>query len=115
TTDTAASLRAAELKADAVFKGTTVDGVFSADPRKDPNARLIPDVYALSDDIMALAGDAGSALGTGGMRTKLFAARLCTENGTDMVIANGEHPEVLYDICDGKSVGTRFVGKKVRA
>ena len=61
---------------------------------------------------MALGGKAGSALGTGGMATKLSAARLCTENGCDMVIANGSHPEYLYDIVEGKSVGTRFLARK---
>ena len=61
---------------------------------------------------MALGGGAGSGLGTGGMETKLKAAKLCMDNGIDMVIANGEHPDSLYDIAEGKSVGTLFKGKK---
>ena len=60
----------------------------------------------------ALAGGAGSSLGTGGMATKLRAAKMVTAAGCDMIIANGEHPECLYDIVDGKAVGTRFLGKK---
>ena len=60
---------------------------------------------------MALGGDAGSTLGTGGMRTKLHAAEICTKNGTDMIITNGQNPRILYDIADGKSVGTRFIAR----
>ena len=59
-----------------------------------------------------LAGGSGSSLGTGGMQTKLRAAKITTEAGCDMIIANGEYPERLYDITDGKSVGTRFFAKK---
>ena len=62
-----------------------------------------------NDDILALGGDEGSAFGTGGMRTKLHAAQICTEKNCDMIIANGEKPDILYDIVDGKAVGTRFI------
>jgi glutamate 5-kinase len=61
---------------------------------------------------MALAGGAGSAFGTGGMQTKLIAARMVMDAGCDMVIAQGENPAILYDILDGASVGTRFIGKR---
>ena len=63
-------------------------------------------------EIEALGGGKGSALGTGGMATKLGAAKLCISKGTDMVIANGSNPSVLYDIVDGKKIGTRFKAKK---
>ena len=63
------------------------------------------------DEIKQLAGSAGSSRGTGGMITKLHAAQLCMDAGIDMMIANGSNPAVLYDIFDGQSVGTRFVGK----
>ena len=66
----------------------------------------------ITSDVMALADGAGSALGTGGMATKLRAARMVTGSGADMVIANGAHPELLYDIAAGKSIGTRFAGHK---
>jgi glutamate 5-kinase len=62
--------------------------------------------------VEALAGGAGSSLGTGGMATKLRAAKMVTAAGCDMIIANGEKPTYLYDIVDGKAVGTRFLGKK---
>ena len=61
---------------------------------------------------LALADGVGSSLGTGGMSTKLRAAQLVTELGADMVIANGSHPELLYDIAEGRPVGTRFAGRK---
>ncbi|MBR5229320.1 MAG: glutamate 5-kinase, partial [Firmicutes bacterium] len=83
-----------------------------ADPKKNPDARLIPQVDEITADILALAGGAGSSLGTGGMATKLRAAKMVTAAGCDMVIANGEHPEYLYDIVEGKAVGSRFLGKK---
>jgi glutamate 5-kinase len=61
---------------------------------------------------MALGGDKGSSLGTGGMRTKLIAAKIATDAGCDMIIANGSVPMSLYDMAEGKPVGTRFVAKK---
>ena len=72
---------------------------------------LIPVSYTHLE-VMALADGAGSALGTGGMATKLRAARMVTGSGADMVIANGAHPELLYDIAAGRSAGTRFAARK---
>ena len=111
--DTLAAIVATVTRSDLLILLSDIDGLYTADPRKDPSATLIPDVYTLNEEILALAGDAGSSLGTGGMRTKLYAARLCTESGTDMVIANGEHPEFLYDIAEGKPIGTKFHANKV--
>ena len=111
--DTLAAIVATVTRSDLLILLSDIDGFYTADPRKDPSATLIPDVYTLTEEILALAGDAGSSLGTGGMRTKLYAARLCTERGTDMVIANGEHPEFLYDIAEGLPVGTKFHANKV--
>ena len=76
---------------------------------------LLHTVRELTPEIEALAGGAGSALGTGGMATKISAARRATAAGVDLIIANGAHAEVLYDIMDGKPVGTRFAGKKEAA
>ena len=89
-----------------------IDGLYTADPHKDPNAELIANVYELTPEILSLAGDEGSALGTGGMKTKLHAAQICGDQGCDMVILNGAKPELLYDLFDGKAIGTRFYGKK---
>ena len=88
------------------------DSLYTADPRKDPEARLIPVVEKVTPEIEGLAGGAGSGLGTGGMATKLRAARMVTGSGADMVIANGAHPELLYDIAAGRSAGTRFAARK---
>jgi len=69
-------------------------------------------VEEVTPAIEALGGGVGSGLGTGGMATKLRAARLVTTAGCDMVIANGDKPALLYDIVEGKAVGTRFLGKR---
>jgi glutamate 5-kinase len=69
-------------------------------------------VDEMTDEIMALGGGRGSKLGTGGMATKLGAAKICMEAGTDMVIINGDKPELLYDAAEGKPAGTLFAGKK---
>ena len=69
-------------------------------------------VEEITDEILALGGGSGSALGTGGMATKLHAAQIVTAAGADMVIANGVQPALLYDILDGRRVGTRFLAKR---
>ena len=89
-----------------------IDGLYTADPHRDPGANLIPVIGAVTEDIYALAGGAGSKQGTGGMRTKLEAAAKCLNHGISMVIANGSRPDNLYDILDGKSVGTLFTIRK---
>ena len=91
---------------------TDIDGLFTADPHKDPNGKLIPLVEEITPELMELAGGAGSKQGTGGMTTKLLAAQIAIAAGCDMVIANGKKPEILYKIVEGEAVGTRFVGKK---
>ena len=110
--DTLSALVAVSVKADLLVLLSDIDGLYTADPRTDPGARLIAEVRELTPEIMELGGEAGSALGTGGMKTKLHAAQLCVANGCDMVIANGENPETLYDLCEGKAVGTRFFNDK---
>lgn len=87
---------------------TDIDGLYDSDPHKNPDAKLIPLVEGVTDEIMELGGGAGSNRGTGGMSTKLVAAKLANEHGIDVVIANGGEPEKLYDIADGKNVGTLF-------
>lgn len=113
--DTLAALVAECIHADLVVLLSDIDGLYTADPHTNPDARLIPLVESITPDIAELAGGAGSALGTGGMATKISAARRATAAGVDLIIANGAHAEVLYDIMDGKSVGTRFAGKKEAA
>lgn len=109
--DTLSALVAESINADLLVLMSDIDGLYTADPHKNPDASLIPEIRELSAEVMALGGDAGSSLGTGGMRTKLHAAEICTENGTDMIITNGQNPRILYDIAEGKSVGTRFIAR----
>ena len=110
--DTLSARIASSVKADLLVLLSDIEGLYTADPRKNPDAKLIPEVRELSADILALAGDAGSSLGTGGMQTKLKAAKIATEAGCDMIITNGEYPERLYDAVDGTGVGTRFFANK---
>ena len=107
--DTLSAIVAVSVNADLLVLLSDIDGLYTADPHKDPNAKLISEVKDINDDILALGGDKGSSLGTGGMRTKLRAAQICTESGCDMIITNGAETKLLYDICDGKQVGTRFI------
>ena len=110
--DTLAAIVAREIGADLLVLLSDIDGLYTADPRKDKSAALIPLVEALTPDIMALGGGNGTALGTGGMATKLRAAQIATEAGADMIIANGENPAILYDILAGQPTGTRFIGRR---
>ena len=110
--DTLGAVVAVSVAADLLVLLSDIDGLYTADPHKHPDARLIDRVETITPEIAALAGGKGSALGTGGMATKLSAAKLATEAGTDMIIANGQHPELLYEIADGNAIGTRFVAKE---
>lgn len=106
--DTLAAKVAVTVNADLLILLSDIDGLYTADPHKNPEARLIAEVREITDDIMSIAGKAGTDRGTGGMETKLKAAKIATVAGCDMIIANGSAPELLYDIVEGKSVGTRF-------
>lgn len=95
--------------ADLLIILTDIDGFYSNNPNEDPNAVLYHTIEDLSEKIEEAAGGAGSKLGTGGMLTKVHASRLAASKGTNAVIANGNHPEIIYDILEGKDVGTLFV------
>ena len=110
--DTLAAIVACCAQADLLVLLSDIDGLYTANPHTHPEARLLPLVERITPEILALADGVGSSLGTGGMSTKLRAAQLVTELGADMVIANGSHPELLYDIAEGRPVGTRFAGRK---
>ena len=114
--DTLSAIVASLVGADLLILLSDIDGLFTADPHKDPHARLLSTVREITPEIEAMTGDTAGSLGTGGMHTKLHAAHLAVENGVDMVIANGKNPVILYDIVAGKPVGTRFFaqeGKRV--
>lgn len=110
--DSLSAIVAQVVGADLLILLSDIDGLYTADPRKNPDATLIPVVEKITDEILALAGGAGSGLGTGGMATKLKAAQIATSAGIDMVIYNGEDPEGLYALLEGKHIGTRFIGVK---
>ena len=109
--DTLAAIVAKSVSAQLLVLLSDIDGLYTADPRKDPDARLIPTVTHLDENVKSLAGVSGSEQGTGGMITKLQAADICMSCGCDMVIANGNEPNNLYTILDGGAVGTRFMAK----
>ena len=109
--DTLSAYVALVCHADLLINLSDIDGLYTANPRTNPDAKKIPLVEELTEEIFAMAGGAGTERGTGGMQTKLRAAKLVTDAGIPMLIANGHNPEVLYDILDGKSVGTLFLAK----
>ena len=110
--DTLSALVAVSVGAELLVILSDVDGLYDADPHKNTDAKLIERVHGTPEYIFDLAGDVGSALGTGGMKTKMNAAKICVDQGVDMVIANGENPDLLYDIVAGKEGGyTRFYSK----
>ncbi|MBE6980441.1 MAG: glutamate 5-kinase [Ruminococcaceae bacterium] len=108
--DTLAAIVAKSVRADRLILLSDIDGLYTADPHKDPEATLISHIFSITEDIRALGGGSASSQGTGGMATKLHAAQICMEAGCDMVITNGCRPDDLYDILEGKTVGTTFHG-----
>ncbi len=110
--DTLAAHVAQFSNSDMLIILSDIDGFYDANPKIDPNAKLIPMVTEINDDIRKLAGDAVSGLGTGGMITKINAAEMAMNAGIDMAILNGRNPDILYDLFDGKQVGTIFTANK---
>ena len=109
--DTLGAIVAESVHADLLILLSDIDGLYTADPHKDPEAKLLPKVTVIDDSVLKLAGVSSTTQGTGGMVTKLRAAQICLGCGCDMVIANGHDPENLYAILDGQNVGTRFSNK----
>lgn len=110
--DTLAAITARIINADLLILISDVDGLYDANPTQNPNAKLIHEVPKVTKAIEAMAGKAESNVGTGGMITKINAAKMVTEHGCEMVIVNGGKMEVLYDVIEGKTVGTRFKAKE---
>ena len=100
------------IDADLLCILTDIDGLYTADPNKDPSARMIPLVEKIDDKIEGLVSGSTSGLGTGGMVTKIEAAKLATESGVTVVIANGSEKDVLIRVVKGEAVGTRFLPLK---
>lgn len=110
--DTLSAIVAVVARADVLIILSDIDGLYDTDPRENDDARLIRTVRAITPEIEEMAGGAGTLRGTGGMATKISAASIATERGIDVIITNGDRPEVLYDILEGKPEGTRFLGKE---
>ena len=106
--DTLAAIVSESVHADKLILLSDIDGLYTADPHTCPDAQLIRFANKVDDDMLALAGGSCGNLGTGGMVTKLQAARICLSCGCDMVITNGNNPYNLYAILDGKHIGTTF-------
>lgn len=110
--DSLAATLAVAMDADLLIILTDINGLYSSDPKVDACAEEVHVVERVDDEVMRMAGGTSSKFGSGGMATKLNAAKIATENGVDMVIMNGQHPDQLYDLFDGKTVGTHFLAQK---
>jgi len=110
--DTLSSMVARLCKADLLILMSDINGLYDADPKTHPDAKLLHRVSEITPEILEMAGGAGSWRGTGGMATKLTAARIAMESGCDMVITNGARMEDLYGIVAGEDIGTRFLAIK---
>lgn len=107
--DTLSATVAALVEADLLLLLTDIEGLYTADPRKDKNAEIIHLVKEIDENISNAADDAGSKLGTGGMITKISAAKIACNYEVDTIIANGEEPSIIYDILRGEEKGTLFL------
>ena len=106
--DSLSALVAELSRADLLLILSDIDALYDDDPRSNPNAKPIPLVEKITPEIEAVAGGAGTSLGTGGMSTKITAAKIATNAGIDMIIMNGKDPEKLYDLFENKEIGTLF-------
>lgn len=106
--DTLSAFVSKLVKADLLILMSDIDGLYNSDPRKDNNAKLINFVEKITEDIISCAGGAGTDLGTGGMATKINAAKIATSSGIPMLIVNGSKNEILQNVIEGKEVGTWF-------
>lgn len=107
--DTLSAYVADLIDSDALIILSDIDGLYTSDPNKNSDAKIIDTVTEIGESIYKIAGGSASTLGTGGMATKVKAAELLNGRGIDMVIAQGENPEIIFDILDGRQVGTMFV------
>ena len=106
--DTLSAVVSELIGADILIILSDIDGLYDKDPAKYDDAKLIPKVKEVTDKLKLSAGGAGTSRGTGGMVTKLIAAEKTLAVGIDMVIINGNNPKNIYDVLEGKQIGTRF-------
>ena len=110
--DSLSAIVAKLVNADALIILSDIEGLYDANPNENEDAKLIPVVTEINEDLYAIAGGKGSTLGTGGMVTKLHAAEITMGAGIDTIVMNGENPTEIYKALDGKQVGTFFKGKE---
>lgn len=110
--DTLSAIVAVLCRADRLILLTDIDKLYEKDPKTNPDAKPVDVVYEITDDLRLMAGGSGSIWGTGGMLTKFSAGDIAIKNGIEMTITSGSRLECLYEILEGKSIGTRFVPKK---
>ena len=111
--DTLSAVIAGLIGADLLILLSDIDGLFTDDPRKNPEAKMIPFVPEITKELLSMGKEtSGSGVGTGGMAAKLAAAQIATDSGSDMVIANADQVDVIYQIMAGKDVGTLFLAHK---
>lgn len=109
--DTLSAIVAKLIKADLLIILSDIDGFYDGDPRKNSHSRMIPVIEEITPEIEKYAGGTGSKSGTGGMVTKLNAAKIATFSGVNVVLSNGGNPDIILDILDGKNIGTLFIAK----
>lgn len=111
--DTLSAIVAALVEADLLILLSDIDGLYTDDPRKNPHAEFVHQVDELTDEYLEMGKEStGSSVGTGGMNTKLIAAKIATKSGIDMIIANSEDIGILHRILSGENEGTLFVANK---
>lgn len=110
--DTLSAIVSKLIKADMLIILSDIDGFYDSDPRKNDNSKMLSVIRKITPDIEKCAEGAGTKRGTGGMITKLKAAKIATSAGVDMILTNGSHPEIIMEIINGEEVGTLFVGIK---
>ena len=110
--DTLSAIVSKLVKADLLIILSDIDGFYDSDPRKNPNSKMLSIISEITPEIEQCADGAGTKRGTGGMITKLTAAKIATTAGVDMVLTNGSRPEIIMDIIEGEDIGTLFVGSK---
>ena len=112
--DSLAAIVATIAKADLLVIMSDIDGLYDKDPHKEKDAKLIPVVYEITEDIKALAGGVTTKFGTGGMATKINAVEIAYEAGIDVVIMNGKKPEELYDLFEDKDMSLIQISEPTR-
>ena len=110
--DTLSAIVAELVKADLLIILSDIDGFYDCDPHKNKNAKILTTIGEITPEIEKCAGGVGSKRGTGGVVTKLSAARIATASGTNMILASGSDPDILLDIINGREAGTLFVANR---